>query len=284
MGLMVPRWGFKHHASDHTQNGILAANSVGPTITGSASANTKSNTQAILSAVDFDVHLVAVGWSSINSGNQTRQAVGDLMYDPAGGTSWSVLVPDMLFGQNISVQALVCHNQIYVFPIYVPAGASFGLRHQCAQASVNAAGSVWVWGEPSRPELWWCGTKVEVLGVTTSGASAGTQFTPGNNAWSSPWTSIGTSAHPYGAYQLGIGPGNDSTLAAKYYLMQLGINSAQMAGSPTQYFGTTANEIRAYAMPQCPLFCDIPSGVAFQVRGYCNTTADVQCAAMYGVY
>lgn len=283
MGLIVPKWGFKHHASDHTQNGILAANSSGPTITGSASANTKSATVRILTAVDFDVHLIAISFTGINAGNQTRQAVGDLMYDPAGGTSWSVLIPDMIFGQNISAQALVCHNQVYVFPVYVKSGASFGIRHQCAQASVNCSAQVWVWGEPSRPELWWCGSAVEVLGVTTSGASAGTEFTPGNNAWSG-WTTLGTSTKPYGAYQMGMGPGNDSTLAAKYYLMQLGIGSAQMPGSPTQYFGTTANEIRAYAMPQCPLFCDIPSGVVFQARSYCNTAADVQCAAMYGVY
>lgn len=284
MGLIVPRWGFKNHANLHTQNGIGSANSVGTTIIGHVTAHTKSATQAILSAVDFDVHLIAVGWSSANNAGATRQCVGDLMYDPAGGTSWSVLIPDMIFGQNISVQALVCHNQIYVLPVWAPAGSSFGLRFQSVNTSIGVAGAVWVWGEPSRPELWWCGTKVEVLGVTTSGASAGTQFTPGNNAWSSPWTTIGTSTKPYGAYQMGIGPGNDTTLNARYYLMQLGIGDAQMPGSPTQYFGTTNAEIRAYAMPQCPLFCDIPSGVVFQARGYCNTTPEVQCVGMYGVY
>lgn len=286
MGLIVPRWGFKHHASWHTQNGQTVSDAEGQAITCSASANTKGNTSTVLTAVDFDVHCIAVGFAGANLAGASRACLADVMYDPAGGTSWSVLIPNLLHGQSLSIQALVTHQEVYVFPVYVPSGASFGVRGQCINSgSVVFSSVVWVWGEPSRPEMWWCGQAVEAVGPNTA-TSLGVAITPTDGAYTS-WTTLGTSVRPFGAFQMGIGPSSDSNQLARNLNYQIGVGGSQLPGSPT-YRATTegTNERRAFHRCMVPLCCDIPGGTTFQMRVYSTGGAqvDAQCFAVYGVY
>lgn len=284
MGLMVPKWGFQHHASRWTQLGVTGNSAAGLSIT-SGAANTKGSTSGILSAVDFDVHCIAIAFSGNNSSGVIRSSLVDIMFDPAGGTSWNVLVNNILTGQLIGLGQSASHQHIYIFPLYVKSGASFGARHQNSTASVAMPMHMWVWGEPTRPELWWCGSAVETLGANT-GTSLGTSIQPGNGAWSSPATSPGTSGQKYGAYQLGIGP-NDVYTANRnvvFAIMQASTGSVQKAGTDYFFMNASSTETMAYGIPVVPNFCDMASGTVIYVSGWAAAGTDTWATTFYGVY
>jgi hypothetical protein len=209
------------------------------------------------------------------------------MWDPAGGTSWhsAALIPNLLFAQETAIGLGIPHQHIYIFPIYVRTGASFGARHQNSSASAAVNISMWVWGEPSQPALWWCGAGVESLGVST-GTSLGTSHTPGNATFGT-LTTIGTSTARYGAYQFGLGA-NDSTIqAAKNVVSELVYSTgAYMIGSCNHHVSYSTGESAGYAVPYHPQWCNFPSGTSFAVRAYAtvNSPADTFAYSIHGVY
>jgi hypothetical protein len=237
-------------------------------------------------ALTHDVHYVVIGITGINASGFISNSLTDILYDPAGGTSWSVLIEDLVSGFTAgSTAGTVCFAQYYCFPLWVKAGATFGVTAKTSRGAPgyeNGRIGLWLYGEPNRPEMWWCGQKVEGVGVDAS-TSSGTNITPGNTgAWSS-WTNIGSTTNGrYGAIQFGWN-GTDSSALGQGSYWQIGFDSVQLAGSPTMFISTSTAEVSARC-PFGPIWTDIPAGKQLQVRATSSGAAEANNVALYGVY
>lgn len=278
MGLVLPPFYFVNGVDNFTGT----PGSAGTSFTAGAS-NADAAAVSILSALSFDVHYLIVGISGIIAGSPSNaDSLLDVLIDPAGGTSWSSFVDDLMCGNT---SASPC--AFYHFPVFIKSGTSIGVQARTAQGSDITLGRVqmYAYGNPSRPERWWCGSKVETLGSTPA-SSRGTTVTPGATGTYGSWTDIGsTTSARYGAIQLGVN-GTTGTSAARGYYWQMGYSSTQLPGSPTVYASTvTSSETMARTGLNQLIWCDIPSGTQMQARATCSSTAaDSPTVAFYGVY
>lgn len=242
---------------------------------------------AVIGAINFDVHYLKIGIGGINFTAGNTCALADILIDPAGGTSWSSFINDLLCGYSPTPAAGTVPISVwYHFPIYIPAGASLGIQARSANTGNTASGRcvVEAYGNPSRPDMWWCGSSVESLGITAA-SSDGTRHTPGNSGAFSSWASLGTTTTGrYGCIQFGLN-GSDATAAAIGYTWQIGYGSTQLRGSTNIYAAvSTAESISRTNINNGPIWCDIAPGTQMQVRGTASGTAEQFGVALYGVY
>lgn len=257
-----------------TQVVAAASNSIGTAVT-------------MLTSLSHDVHYLMLQFGTAASPSGTNPcALIDLLTDPAGGTSWSVMIACLQAGPGWNPFAPIAYPQSYAFPLWIPAGSSVGLRARTTHtAARNYRCVIHAFGEPSNPAMWWCGTAVEPLGVTTV-SSRGTTVTPATGASGTlgAWTSIGMSTYRYGAVQPGWGGVNGTAYKQQEMRLQIGYGSNQLAGSSQWELGTQTAECgrfeRAY-----PIWCDVPSGTTWQARMAADIVSpDAQQIAIYGVY
>lgn len=282
MSLGVMPWGF----ADCTDNltGTPPAALIGTNFTAGAS-NADGTVVEVLGDLAHDVHFLVVAIGGINTSAANNNALLDVLVDPAGGTSWASLIDDLVCGFTPTPTAGTAGLQMYYyFPLYIKAGASLAVQARTARASNTTTGRVcmWAYGNPSRPDNWWCGSKVESLGINAA-SSEGTTVTAGNSGTFGSWTDIGTSSYRYGAVQFGMN-GSDSITTALAYYWQLGIGSAQFPGSPTLWQSTSANEVAARSGMAGPIWCDTPASTTWQIRGTSNSTSENFNGAVYGVH
>lgn len=175
--------------------------------------------------MDHDIYAIYININRV-AGSGASDAICNIGIDPAGGTSFTTLIPDLLCS-SASVYAASFNGASggisYYFPIFIPAGSSVGAQFS-TNASVNDPYAfVTLYGQPSRPDAINVGRWVDSYGITAA-SSSGTAVTPGT---SSPgaWTSLGTPTRSGWYTQVGIGI-NDSTMAAESYLCDLAVGDA----------------------------------------------------------
>jgi hypothetical protein len=280
MSLILPPWGFANSVSNLT--GTPPAQNAGTTFSAGLS-NVDGTAVSVLSALDFDCHYLVVSFSGLNTNAALGRALADILVDPAGGTSWSALIDDLVVGFTTAPGNGGGIPLIYRFPVFIAAGSSLGVRARTSHTVSLTAGRIIIqaYGNPSRPEMWWCGQKVESLGITAA-SSKGVDVTPGNTGTFGSWTTIGTTTGRYGAVQFSPHASSAASTASGYY-WQIGSDSVQLPGSQTMYATVAAQESRANN-GQDMIWCDIPEGTVLQLRATCSTTAEVFDAAIYGVY
>lgn len=129
---------------------------------------------------------------NVNSGAVSATAKNhtiDIGVDPAGGTSYTVLMQDLICG-NTSAADIFTQSRTYYFPLYIKGGSSIAIR---ARGSHTTAGTIKVYGRlycrPSNPAALWAGTYCETIGYT-SGTLGTTVVRVVLNKGS--WTSLGT--------------------------------------------------------------------------------------------
>jgi hypothetical protein len=131
--------------------------------------------------------------------------------------------------------------------------------------------------------MWWCGSKVESLGIN-AGSSKGTDITPGSSTGTLTFTDVGsTTSGRYGAIQFGQN-GSDSSASAIGYYAQIGIGGARVPGTPTFYWANSTAETSGRTGFGQPIWCDIPEGTQLQVGACASGTAEVHDVALYGVF
>jgi hypothetical protein len=279
MSLILPPWYFANEVDNNT--GTPNASSPGTSVTPGTS-NADGTAVSVLSGLSFDAHYLVVGLSGFLVSTAAFYCLLDVLADPAGGTSWGSFIDDLVCGMTVAQAATVGTELWYYFPVFIKSGTSLGVQ---ARTSHSAAGAgkviMYAYGNPSRPEMWWCGQKVETLGVTAA-SSVGTNVTPGNSGAFGSWTTIGTSTQRYGAIQHAHN-GTDSSSAALGYYWQIGAGSQQLPGSPTLYTCMGTGESGARSGHQL-IHCDIPASTTLQLRATCSGTAEVHNCAIYGVY
>lgn len=265
-------------------SGTPAGGSLGTAVTSSATDNTDGTAVTALSALAHDVHYLVIGITGSAVNTFITSSLLDVLVDPAGGTSWSALIDDLIFGFTPPLAAGVTgHHVWYHFPIYIKSGTSIGLRCR----TKNDGGPpinycvIYAHGNPSRPSMWWCGQGVESLGINAS-VSEGTSVTAGNSGSFGSWTTIGTSTYRYGSVQ--YGSQSAQALTAVGYYWQIGYGSTKLPGSPTMYTSNSTSEFIAHTGFNQPIWCDVPASTTWQARGTCSGTAQTNNGAIYGVY
>ena len=282
MALMLPTFRFARFVDNATTTATVATVDNTGTAGNTESANVDSAPVTMISALSFDAHLLELAFHQ-QSGSSDNNGLVDILVDPAGGTSWSELISDIALSYHPYATTSSGLTYWLRFPLFIRAGASLGFRHRAASSLLDATAVVRCYGEPSRPELWWCGQKVETLGAAQPSVSKGTNVTPGNsNAWGS-WTNIGTSTRRYGALVLGIN-GTDASILNTQYFFQIGAGGAQLPGTPQYMVAAGGSGLMQYITPAVPVWCDEPSGTTFQVRGMCAGTAEIFNFTLHGVY
>jgi len=235
---------------------------------------------SLITAIAHDVHNLAILVSDVTAIGAAQYTLMDILVDPAGGSSWTSFIDDLVVGFVAAAPQRVTYN----FPIFIPAGSSIGVRMRTSHTTATASRvSIWASGEPSRPDAWWCGQGVETLGVT-AGTSRGTSIAIGaSSAWGA-WASIGSpTTRRYGAIELGDNGSDSSALSATTH-MQVGFSSTVLPGFPLVMRAMATNESGTNYKAGGPIWCDIASGTQMQARVKSSGTAENYDIALYGVY
>lgn len=219
--------------------------------------------------------MLHVNFHAVSASGQARDCIADIGVDPAGGTSYSVLIPDLLCSCAGTITLNTSMGIDYVFPIRINSGSSIAVRMSVNNATVGT-GRAWIrgYGKPEHPDITRFGTVVQAIGITAA-SSSGTAVTPGTTS-DGTWTSLGTVTRQAWWWQVGIGC-NDSTMTDA--LVYHGDLSAGSSGGDTMIIEdvvacSTSAEQFGFHPPPGTGAKTIPAGATLWGRLQCSGTAD----------
>lgn len=258
-----------------TSSGFPSGGSLGTVVT--PGNNTKGSYAELIDGalVTNDAWFVEVIINSNNVTTAARDTIVDIGIDPIAGTSYTVLIPDLLASCAAGFAAMpFC----YRFPLHIPAGSSIAARASINNATVGTlAVVVKLWGHPSHPELIAKGCVVEAIGITAA-SSKGKAVTFGTSAAEGTWTSLGNVTREAWWWQMGMGC-NDATMAAVVYMADLsaggGSGGDRMIIENLMYAASAA-EVLSVMSPATDVECRkiVAAGTGMWGRGTCTGTPD----------
>lgn len=261
-------WGWSFTNSDSAQ-----ATNIGTAVTPTVSSGAPTTfTQVATGAnIAYDVYWVIIGIFGGNTTGQIKNHALDIGVDPAGGSSYTAVISNILCGQTGAFGT----NGGYwcAFPLSIRAGSSVGVR---VRGSYTTAGTVRVlttfFGRPSKPEICPVGSYSETLGFTAA-STAGVSFTPGNGA-EGAWAVIGSATRDLWWWQLGFTIANTTTTAAITHvdLAYGDATNKQIIFENLAIFQVGNAEISGYHCYQQLInaWAYVPAGTNLYVRGWCN--------------
>lgn len=228
------------------------------------------------SALSDDIYGLFIHISDGNpGGGVARPLLSDIGVDYSGGSSYSVLIPQLVSTGMDFTGGVQVRIATYYFPIFVPAGARIAAR---GQTSVNS--SVYTFRliapqRPTRPDLIRCGTAVEAVGINAS-ASRGTVFTPGSSESEGAWQSLGTLNHDGWFTQVGYGV-DDSAMGNGLMRLDFAVGDATSKRLIARNMGCGHSSSEGVVMdpyPEPAFHANLPSGAELFVRGMHQFTPD----------
>ncbi|MEJ2117695.1 MAG: hypothetical protein P8Y36_07255, partial [Alphaproteobacteria bacterium] len=234
--------------------------------------NSKGSTVTVLPALSHDVEFLRIGVFRFAANGVNSSTLLDIMIDRAGGASWETdpLIPNLTAGSlggcyieyTQYPAGITCW---YNFPIWIPAGASLGVRGQTAHTSDITTGRVIIQaaGGNRNPASWWCGQRVTAIGIDTSysiGELIPTAAAPSWGAWTNVGSALASDAY---AVQMMMQGEGDSSLSNSTIYTQIGVSNTQIG--PNLVRATNTYESGAVIMPG-PIFCALPAGTQLQAR------------------
>jgi hypothetical protein len=203
-----------------------------------------------------------------------RQILLDIGVDPAGGSSYTAIISNIVCGNPGTFATGMVHK--YLFPMFIAAGSSIAAR--ATNGSVTAITIIVAarfFAGNTSPETFPRGQFSETIGTITN--SNGASFTPGNAVWGT-WTLLGTTTLPLWWWQLAYSVSN-GTITGEYTYIQLGTGGAaikQIIGKH-MHLGNTAETVGEQLGSNLIFFnsyCPVPSGTDIYIRGRCNNAPD----------
>ena len=267
----------------HFSNFTTPTATPGTSVTPGASNAEGSWTQVATSAnIAYDVCLIYIAIGGGNTSAGQKDHLLDIGVDPAGGTSYTAVINNIVCGQT---QAVTTGWDEFVFPLRIKAGSSVAVRVQGNNAT---AGTVRVvadfYGRPTQPQCVPVGQWSETIGTITN--SAGTSVTPGNAA-EGAWTSLGTTTKNLWHWQIGMQLSN-ATITAQYTTFDLAYGDATnkeiiLEDMAIGFYCTAeikATTLRGRAMIRATR--PVPAGSTIYARARCSTapTATYNCTAI----
>lgn len=273
--LYVPAFASTNFVADTF--GTTPTTSPGTAITSGTSGAEGSWSAALLTA-SFDIYGLWVVISDGSTTGQNRASAWDIGVDPAGGTAFVELIPDILAqGQGTFYNTPTVEHY---FPVFIPSGATIAARGACAY-SVAASMRVSLRAHGGGVNFPWAqlkGTHVETIGA---GGYGGSTFTPGNAA-DGTWVFLG---HPsqrlwwlVPSYTLS---GAAITAEYTYITFAIGDASSKRIFAKITHTGTTAEVTQARYWPNAFYegYQRVGPESTLYVMGRCNNAPDVQYGA-----
>lgn len=201
--------------------------------------NSKPAYTQLLTATAFDTFFIEVWFATGAVAAAARDMIADIGVDPAGGTTYAVLLPDLM-ASCASDWTGVGHR--YFFPVYIKSGSTVAARVSINNATVGTVRCVIrLWGRPSNPAAIKYGTGVLAYGITAA-SSRGTLVTPGATGTEGTYVSLGTTTADHWWWQTGYGC-NDTTMTDRAYHGDLAIgNTSETMIIENDWVGMTGAE------------------------------------------
>lgn len=268
---------FEWTTNNHTGR---PASALGTSVT--PAQNAKGSWAEILADLAFDVWAVTVIISGTTVAAQIKDTLTDIGIDPAGGTSYTTVIPNLV----ASGVAAVVNGDLgvaYHFPMHIPAGAAVAARSSVNNATVGTVMVyIQVWGKPTRPELVKKGFSVEAFGIDTAN-SRGTAVTCGTTS-EGAWTELtsGTLSKDYFWAQVGRGV-HDTTMQNALVGMDLAAGDASTKRVIVDQVWESGQTTEAAAMWSNPWQgpCYVPSGSRIYGRAQSSGAGDTMSMAAY---
>ena len=248
----------------------------GTSVTPGATNAEGTYTQVASSAnIAQDIYAMSFRVSDGGTSTAAKNHLMDIGVDPAGGTSYSAIISNIVCGASAPFTAGGGgHN--FTFPFFIKAGSSVAVR---IQGSNGTAGTVRVgakfYGYPSRPESFPVGRFSETIGTITN--SNGVSVTPGNAA-DGTWTSLGTTTNPLWWWQICYQLDN-GTITAEYTYIDLAygdgtnkhiIMREMHGGNTSEQIGTSFKSNNNFF--EC--YAPVPGGSTIYARMRCLNAPD----------
>ena len=237
-----------------------------------------ADTACIATPLAQDCYWIEIeAWGTFVATTDTS-ALMDILYDPAGGTTWQILIPKLIVG----FRGTQSSPATYCFPLYIPKGSSLGARWQCiTDTTVTPGVAITLYGGPSRPGFWF-GTAVTACGTNTTG-SEGTTLDPGSTGTYGAWTSVGGTTNPAFRFLTCGMQGTTNAHTADVYHVQYGFGDTKIPGAQIRGAYITTEVVQQLINPR-GVYADIPAGTQLQARATGSDATSEDCSvAIYGV-
>ena len=246
-----------------------------PGVSVTAGSGAKGSWVSLLSALSNDVYLLLLWICNGNASAAQRDYLVDIGVDPAGGTSYSTIIGNILSHQASNA---VDGGRWFYFPYFIKAGSTVGVRAQGNGANTIRVAAI-AYGRPVNPEAIAVGQYSETLGVSGNG---GTSITPGTSGAEGSWVSLGTTTRHCWFWQLCVGFSN-ATTTSQMYFFDMAIENVStpsmfiIENLPIFHPGTAERTGNPLILDG---FCDVPEGSTIYVRGSASGTPDTGCNAV----
>lgn len=249
-------------------------------ITASGTAHTKGSWTALLAATAFDIRWLEVTWLTTRvSATDTKQLL-DIGYDPAGGTTYVVLVNNLMSGYIDVRGGAGC-----ALPCFIPAGSTVAARIQAdvtsdtAEVGVIAHGGIF--GDNPDPTQ---GLIVSYGPVTAD--SGGVTLADAADDTKSAWVELtGATTHPHQGLTVGIQGSGITTMVTAHQLIDIGIGAAasEVVVIPNIPVRRRNDETVIYLTRTLCFPLSVPEGVRIAARSQGSTGAESDLdVAVYG--
>jgi hypothetical protein len=278
MTLFTPPFAFNLYECSHTTGG---ASPPGLGFTGPSSTNTKATTPTqVIASTGFEAQAIQVTFNNTSTSATDTSTLIDVMIGAAA--SEEVLIPDLLAGWGNSVTTNGFGGRSYFFPLHVPSASRLSIRPQNAQASQTGRVIIHLWGGPSIPGVWWCGSNVTAYGITAA-TSRGTAVTGGNSGAEGSWTNMGTTSDTHFAWCIGAQGTGSTTINSSVYTVDFGQGIATEEPVMEQMIlGCASTEYTCGPSPGF-IWAQIDNGRRLDIRTSCSGTSESIDFAIYGV-
>lgn len=260
------RWSYSNYDA--------ASNTVGTSVTPGASS-AEGNWTQIASGANIAQSVYGV-FLLINSGATSASAknhIIDIGYDPAGGSSYTAKITDLIVGQSAAYGGQLSAGRAFYFPLSIPPGSTVAVR---VQGSSGTAGTIRVgatfYGRPTRPEMIRSSGYSETIGAVAS--TLGVSFTPGNSGAEGAWTSLGTTTRDLWWFQLGVQLNNATFSLNTSYQFDLAYGDGTNMHMIIENHMATVTTAESLQTLLSSGECLVPAGSTLYVRGSCANTAD----------
>lgn len=238
---------------------------------------------AVGSALTSAAYGVRVVVHSNYTNTTVRETVLNIGYDPAGGTSYSVLIPDLQCGMAGNPVGGGAEGPIeYVFPLYIPSGATLAAAAYSSVANGLYVG-VQVFQAPVSPESVKFGTFVKAIGAS---GIVGVSVTSGTTS-EGAWTSIGTTTAPLWYWQVGWCAASGETVESNGVALDIAVGDGSNYEiiMSENYRQTDQTERLAMMGSQGVqgFYHPVPSGATIYARAQVSSIADSGTVIVYGV-
>ena len=196
----------------------------------------------------------------------------DIGVDPANGTNYQVLIPDLL----CSAGSATLGGMWWWFPLYIPKGSSIAARASVNTGTTAIRVGVELYGQPKRLDNIAVGSFVRTFNIATSTSFGTTGHTEGASGVQGSYTaSVGTTSDRLWFWQAGLAINNTAWTKALAHMVDVAVGDASNKYLVVENMVTTVtdSEKQANCNPQQFNYFEAPSGVSIYVRGRCTGAA-----------